>query len=43
MAEDDDLGNDKSGVNGRRWQGWQRQVMMVEVDNVGVDGGRWRG
>ena len=43
MAEDDDLGNGNSGVNGRRWRGQRGQVMMVGVDNLGVDGGRRRG
>ena len=43
MAEDDNLGNEDSEVNGGHWWGPRRQVMMVEVDNVGVDGGQWQG
>ncbi len=53
MAEDDDLGNDNSGVNGgrdndggvdgRRWWGRRWQARTVGVEDVRVNGGWWQG
>ena len=53
MAEDDDLGNNDSGVNGGcnnnggvdggRWQSQQRRARTVGVEDVRVNGGWWQG